>query len=549
MMRKLLPICLFLAGTFIAKAQITNPIVTKWLQNTSVTGSYYMSGNSTPISNGILVNCQQVSYNTTTNWAYIKATGIPAYKVGPFFGNPGQAGNQNAIFRFPLNPTQNTGTLTPTSAGNIGIFVNGVAMFDFGDGVAWNTATNSLCGGPPVVNPACSGTTYWRRDAVLAERSGFDCSKGHPAISNYHHHQNPTAFKLDLNVLSTICNLYDADGLYTINTAQHSPLIGFGLDGFPVYGAYAYTNTNGTGAIARMKSGYQLRNITVRTNWADGTDVPDGPPVSTTYPLGYFREDYEWVAHPGDPTYLDKHNGRICVTPEYPGGIYCYFATVDANHNSAYPYLIGPYYYGNKTASKVTTIPADVTIYTPSTLPISLLNFSGNIVDRNAVLNWKTANEINSKQFIIQRSIDGLHFGDIGTVLSVGTSTQTTNYNFTDKNIPTGRLYYRLQQVDIDGRSKIYNVIYLLNNTSGYEFKVSPNPATDIIAIQYNNGILEQDTDVKLFDFSGKLINHTTINKGQTIAYFNIETLYSGTYIVRIQNNSLTESIKVIVKK
>jgi hypothetical protein len=108
-------------------AQVTNPVITKWLQNTSVIGSYYMSGNPTPISNGILVNCQEVSYNTI--WSYIRATGIPAYKVGPFFGNPGQAGNQNAIFRFPLNPTQNTGTLTPTSAGNIGIFIERYNLF------------------------------------------------------------------------------------------------------------------------------------------------------------------------------------------------------------------------------------------------------------------------------------------------------------------------------------------------------------------------------------------------------------------------------------
>jgi hypothetical protein len=62
---------------------------------------------------------------------------------------------QNAIFKFPLNPTQNTGTPTPTNGGNIGIFINGVAMFDYRDGVAWNTTTNALCGGPG--NPTCPG--------------------------------------------------------------------------------------------------------------------------------------------------------------------------------------------------------------------------------------------------------------------------------------------------------------------------------------------------------------------------------------------------------
>lgn len=349
-----------------SKSQI-NPAITSWLQNNTLTGSYYASGNSTPIANNILVNCQKVEYSN--NWVYIHTKGIPAYPTGPFLdGNPSLAQDQSAIFKLPLNPTQNTGTLTGTTPGNIGIFINGVALFDYRDGVAWNTSTNSLCGGPG--NPPCPGgmgaTMPWNRDAVLAEKPGFDCSKGHPAMGNYHHHQNPSAFKLDLNVVSTICNLYDADGLYAINTTQHSPLIGFASDGFPIYGAYAYANVDGTGGIVRIKSSYQLRSITQRTHHADGTNVDDGPAVSTTYPLGYFREDYEFIAHPGDESYLDEHNGRFCKTPEYPNGIYCYFATVDANHNSAYPYVVGPNFYGNKVGVKVSSVTEPTTVYAPN---------------------------------------------------------------------------------------------------------------------------------------------------------------------------------------
>jgi hypothetical protein len=218
----------------------------------------------------------------------------------------------------------------------------------------------------------------WNRDAVPAEKVGFDCSKGHPAMGNYHHHQNPSAFDLDLSVISTICDLYAADGLYAIDSTIHSPLIGFAYDGFPIYGAYGYKNTDGTGGITRIKSGYQLRNITSRLVWADGTDVSDGPTVSTTYPLGYFKEDYEFVSHPGQADYLDEHNGRFCITPEYPNGIYCYFATVDANWNSAYPYAVGPYFYGNKTASKVTTIGETVTTYT-STAGMEESEISANV--------------------------------------------------------------------------------------------------------------------------------------------------------------------------
>lgn len=388
-MKKILTTILLSITSFLGEAQ-TNPAVTSWLQNTTVTGNYYLSGNSTPISNGILVNCQLVRYST--DWVYVSTTGVPSYPVGPFTGdgNPNQAGNQNATFKFPLNPTENTGTKTATSGGNIGVFRNGVAMFDFRDGVAWNTTTNALCGGPGrTACPGGAGTTQaWNRDAVIAERPGFDCSKGHPAGTNYHHHQNPSAFDLDINVLSTICNLYDADGLYTINPAQHSPLIGYTYDGFPVYGAYGYANTDATGGLVRIKSGYQLRNITVRTHHADGTDVSDGPAVSTTYPLGYFREDYEWVAHTGDASYLDIHNGRFCKTPEYPNGIYAYFATVDANYNSIYPYLIGPTYYGNKTAAKVTSITETVSTYTVCSCGQSLrLGLNKNIPKANIVQN------------------------------------------------------------------------------------------------------------------------------------------------------------------
>jgi hypothetical protein len=90
--------------------------------------------------------------------------------------------------------------------------------------------------------------------------------------------------------------------------------------------------------------------------------------VSTTYPLGYFREDYQYTAPTtAQPDYLDSHNGRFCVTPEYPSGIYAYFCTVDAQWNSAYPYAVGPTFYGTRTAVKVTSITETVTPYSPTT--------------------------------------------------------------------------------------------------------------------------------------------------------------------------------------
>ena len=346
-----------LLSSIVSNAQI-NPAISSWLQNTTVIGRHYVSGNSTPINDpALLANVQSVKYST--NFVYATTQGIPGYVVGPYLdGNPNQAGNQNAIFKFPLHPVQNTGAPVSTSMGNIGVFINGVAMFNYSDAVSWKSSTGAFAGGPL----GGTGDGVWNRDAIVYERIGFDCSKGHPAGTNYHHHQNPSAFDLDRTVISTVCNLYDADALYAIDSTVHSPLIGFAYDGFPVYGAYGYKNADGTGGIVRMKSSWSLRSITVRNTYYTGASVTAGPPVNATYPLGSFKEDYGYTA-PTSPDYLDEHNGRFCVTPEYPAGIYCYFATVDSKWNSAYPYLVGPTYYGTKTAAKVTSITEAVTPY------------------------------------------------------------------------------------------------------------------------------------------------------------------------------------------
>ncbi len=366
---------LILAGlaTTVALASFTaqtNPAITDWLINTTgITARHYVEGNSTPINDTDPANVQSVQYSS--DYSYISASGLPSYIIGPYLdGNPALGTDNEHIFKIPLNPVENTGTLTSTPLGAIGVFINGVPMYDYKDGASYSSSAGD--------DDQMSGDGVWNRNAILAENDGFDCAKGHPSPifsggggpgggpgstlegGTYHHHQNPTAFNLDLVELSDICDLYLADGLYAINTSEHSPLIGYAFDGFPVYGAYGYDNVNGTGGIVRIESSYQERNITERTHYADGTDVTDGPAVSTTFPIGHYREDYEYIAGSG---HLDEHNGRFCVTPEYPNGIYCYFATVDANHNSAYPYMVGPQYYGTVTGGTVTTISESVETY------------------------------------------------------------------------------------------------------------------------------------------------------------------------------------------
>lgn len=358
-----LAVAFFISAGAIAQV---NPAISSWIQNTTgITGRHYISGSSTPIVDASLpANCQSVAYNTTH--VYVSCSGIPAYVIGPYLdGNPNQGGNNTNLYKIPLNPVQNTGTPTATTAGTIGVFINGVSLFDYRDGVSWKNSTGAEAGGPI---PGGPGDGVWNRDAIPAEKLGFDCAKGHPAGTNYHHHQNPSAFNLDQVVISTVCNLYLADGLYVIDSTVHSPLVGFAYDGFPIYGAYGYKNADGTGGITRMKSSYTLRSITVRNTYADGSSVAAGPPINTTYPLGRYREDYQYnPTSAATPDYLDEHNGRFCVTPEYPLGTYAYFCTVDANWNSYYPYAVGPTFYGTKVVTEGGALPGGLTTYSSTT--------------------------------------------------------------------------------------------------------------------------------------------------------------------------------------
>ena len=120
-----------------------------------------------------------------------------------------------------------------------------------------------------------------------------------------------------------------------VNADQHSPIIGWAYDGNPIYGPFGYSNGTG-GSVKQMISGYELV-----------TSQAQRPPVSV-FREGFFVEDYIYRGT-GD---LDEHNGRTCVTPEYPNGVYAYFATFDTRVDTsgpfdkfkrpAFPYLIGP---------------------------------------------------------------------------------------------------------------------------------------------------------------------------------------------------------------
>ena len=127
--------------------------------------------------------------------------------------------------------------------------------------------------------------------------------------------------------------LYNNPDLVLENSAEitslyHSPILGWAYDGNPIYGPYGFVDNTG-GSIARMKSSYESQ-----------VNTTNRPPLAE-YPAGFFVEDFVYTGA-GD---LDVHNGRFCVTPDYPNGTYAYHATIDAaTGNPTFPYFIGESY-------------------------------------------------------------------------------------------------------------------------------------------------------------------------------------------------------------
>lgn len=341
-MRSLRVLCILLAtSTMIVMAQPTHPAITSWIQNTTgITGRHYMKGNPTPVVDTFQANCQLVQYSA--DYSYVRCNGIPAYVIGPYQdGNPAQAVGRNYLFKIPLKPQVQTGTKSNVGLGHIAVLINGVPVYNYADARSYNNGN------------------VWHQNAIVFERAGFDCAKGHPSPlqmgpptpggggtqGQYHHHQDPSAFNIAKVKMSDVCDMYLADGLYVPDASKHGPLIGYSFDGYPIYGAYGWVDEGGKNVVKLMKPSYRLRNITDRTTLADGTKLTQAQfgPTFAAQPLGSYAEDYEYIQGSGD---LDIHNGRFCTTPEYPDGTYAYFATIDADGNSVYPYVIGPSYYG-----------------------------------------------------------------------------------------------------------------------------------------------------------------------------------------------------------
>jgi ELWxxDGT repeat protein len=180
-------------------------------------------------------------------------------------------------------------------------------------------------------------------------------------------------------------------------------------------------------------------------------------------------------------------------------------------------------------------------------LPVKLTDFTVIPKSNDALLQWSTQQEINSKGFTVERSFDGQHFEDIGIVNAAGTSYFVSRYSFTDPGIlVSGRpiVYYRLNATDKDGKSVLTNIISLkIRGNSQWGLRILSNPVKDYVSILLNG--ISGKLQLSIRDISGRIIYSKSMENVNGQISLPV-TLQNGIYLLEAENNNERKIIKFI---
>lgn len=188
---------------------------------------------------------------------------------------------------------------------------------------------------------------------------------------------------------------------------------------------------------------------------------------------------------------------------------------------------------------------------TTNTLPVKWLNFAGTRLNNNqARLTWATAMEINNSQFEVERAFGKpTNWKVVGTIKGKGNTNNVTNYQLIDnlENDANEPVYYRIKQIDFDGKFSYSNTIKLDNNNDINlpKIEVGPNPFENDLIINFNtasNGTVK----VNLFDVNGKLVREQTATGNSSITLSDLASLQEGLYILKVNQNGVITTFKLV---
>lgn len=271
----------------------------------------------------------------------------------------------------------------------------------------------------------------------------------------------------------------------------------------------SWTAGNGRARIVVMKQGSAV-NIMPQdfTTYTASTDFGSGQQIGT----GNF------VLTSGPDLFTSVHNLQANTT---------YHIAIFEYNGFNQPLYLSP----AKTFSFTTAGP----------VPVKLIGFQATVLNKEVKLTWATVSEINSSHFVIQRSSDGIHFNNIGTIQAAGNSQVTMHYTFFDKNPLNGTSFYRLQQIDKDGQFEYSTVIRVHFQGAGI-FSLESNAVHDKLKIR--STALVNKTGWKIINAAGQVVTKGLLS--ETTSLVDIATLPQGMYWLMLIDSSKNEILPFI---
>jgi hypothetical protein len=179
-----------------------------------------------------------------------------------------------------------------------------------------------------------------------------------------------------------------------------------------------------------------------------------------------------------------------------------------------------------------------------STLPLTWLYVRGETRNNKGFISWATASEENTDSFIVEYSADGRSFIDVGEVAAASNSTNSRHYNFLHDGLKEGMNYYRVRQVDKDGKYTYSKVITLLQRDNLRETVVAPNPVKDILHIV--EPVSKWVKTIEVYSTDGRLLSQQNINALSTAFSIPVGSLPGGTYMLKIVYKDEFKTFRII---
>ena len=310
---------------------------------------------------------------------------------------------------------------------------------------------------------------------------------------------------------------------------------------------FANSSNTGVTTLTEIKGGTNngtLNNFTLggtTSNWVESyAMVVPTATAATNITTNSFTAN--WNA----PSYgvVENYILDVSTTSNFATAISGSPFTVSGTSYNVTGLVAGPYYYRVRCSkASVTGQGMYSNTITMAALPVVLSSFYVEKQNNTVALKWTTASEINNSHFEIQKSINGTEFNAIGNIESKGNSSATNNYSFVDVKPNEGINFYRLKQVDKNGKTSFSEIRKIDFSSKFSSINIYPNPIIDgKLNIDVGEDINEA-INYSISDLQGKIIKKgMIINRQQTIS---VNEFISGAYVLKI-GQSIS---KIILKK